>query len=183
MWQKFFCLQFVFSYFQQMLHVTIFFFCLCRVITLAYRFGKMVPVTAIMDAISIWFSAMENALLCASRLYPEDKIEERIPFALCHARLYLTVSYDDWDNKSSAANTFDISCGGGVFISSLPAITVYVLATYDVVGCLLFPSAWVLSNDPLSSDDMVDWENDSMLGIGGGETNVYEGSFMLHNSW
>ena len=30
----------------------IFFFCLCRVITLAYSFGKMVPVTAIMDAIS-----------------------------------------------------------------------------------------------------------------------------------
>ena len=30
----------------------IFFFCSCRVITLAYRFGKMVPVTAIMDAIS-----------------------------------------------------------------------------------------------------------------------------------
>ena len=31
----------------------IFFFCLCRVITLAYYFGKMVPVTAIMDAISL----------------------------------------------------------------------------------------------------------------------------------
>ena len=29
------------------------FFCLCQVITLAYHFGKMVPVTAIMDAISI----------------------------------------------------------------------------------------------------------------------------------
>ena len=29
------------------------FFCSCRVITLAYRFGKMVPVTAIMDAIYI----------------------------------------------------------------------------------------------------------------------------------
>ena len=27
--------------------------------------------------------------------FPGDKIEERIPFALCHARLYLTVSYDD----------------------------------------------------------------------------------------
>ena len=33
--------------------------------------------------------------LCASGLSPDDKIEERIPFALCHARLYLTVSYDD----------------------------------------------------------------------------------------
>ena len=43
----------VLVYFQQMLHGTIFFFCSCRVITLAYRFGKMVPVTAIMDEISL----------------------------------------------------------------------------------------------------------------------------------
>ena len=78
---------------------------------------------------------MDNALLCASVLSPEDKIEERIPFALCHARLYLTVSYDDLDSKSAAANTFDIYCGGGVSISSLLAIAVSVLATYDVVGC------------------------------------------------
>ena len=35
-----------------------------------------------------------NALLRASGLSPEDKIEERITFDLCHARLYLTVSYD-----------------------------------------------------------------------------------------
>ena len=62
---------------------------------------------------------MENALLSASGLYPEDKIEERIAFALCHARLYLTGSYDDLDNNSAAANTFDISCGGGGYISSL----------------------------------------------------------------
>ena len=48
-----------------------------------------------MDAISSLFSAMDNALLCASVISPEDKIEERIHFALCHARLYLTVSYDD----------------------------------------------------------------------------------------
>ena len=54
----------------------IFFFCLCRVITLAYCFGKMVPVTAIMDAIYSQFIAMDNALLCASGLSPEDKIEE-----------------------------------------------------------------------------------------------------------
>ena len=52
----------------------IFFFCLCRVITLAYCFGKMMPVTTIMDEISLRFSAMDNALLCASRLYLEDKI-------------------------------------------------------------------------------------------------------------
>ena len=159
------------------------FFFSCQVITLAYRFGEMVPVTAKMGVISPWFSAMDNALLCASGLSLEDKIEERIYFALCHARLYLTVSYDDWDEKSAAANTFDISCGGGVSISSLPAINVYVLATSDVVGCWIFPSAWFLSNDPPSIDDMVDWENDSILGIGRGETNVDEGSFVLHNSW
>ena len=160
-----------------------FYFCSCRVITLAYRFGKMVPVTAIMDAIFLWFSAMDNALLYASGISLEDKTEERIPFALCHACLYLTVSYDDWDNKSAAANTFDILCGVGVSISSLLTITVSVFATSDVVGCWLFPSAWFLSNDPLSSDDIVDRENDSMLGIGGGETNVDEGSFVLYNSW
>ena len=73
----------------------IIFFCSCRVITLAYCFGKMVPFTDLMDVIYLCFSAMENALLCASGLSPEDKIEERIPFALCHTRLYLTVSYDD----------------------------------------------------------------------------------------
>ena len=78
---------------------------------------------------------MENSLLCASGIYPEDKIEERIPFALCHVSLYLTVSYDDSDDKSVAANIFDISCGGGVSISSLPVITVSVLANSDVVGC------------------------------------------------
>ena len=50
-----------------------------------------------MDEISLWFIAMDNDLLRASGLSPEDKIEERIPFALCHAGLYLTVSYDDWD--------------------------------------------------------------------------------------
>ena len=78
----------------------------------------MMPVTAIMNAISPWFSAMDNSLLYASGLSLEDKIEERITFALCHASLYLTVSYDDWDNKSAAANTFDISCVGEVSISS-----------------------------------------------------------------
>ena len=55
----------------------------------------MVPVTAIMNAISLGFSRMDNALLNMSGLSPEDKIEERIPSALCNARLYLTESYDD----------------------------------------------------------------------------------------
>ena len=59
-----------------------------------------------MEAISLWFSTMYNALLRASGLSPEDKIEERIPFALFHARLCLTVSSDDWDDKSDAAKIY-----------------------------------------------------------------------------
>ena len=62
---------------------------------------------------------MDNDLLHAYRLSPEDKIKERITFALCHARLYLTVSYDDSYNKSASVNTFDISYGGGGSRSSL----------------------------------------------------------------
>ena len=53
----------------------IFFFCSCRVIALAYSFGKMVPVTAIMYAMSLLLSSMENAILHASGLSPEYKIE------------------------------------------------------------------------------------------------------------
>ena len=140
----------------------IFFFCSCRVIALAYCFGKMVPVTAITDAIYLWFGAMENALLHASGLSQEDKIEERIIFALCHARLYLTESYDDWDDKSAASNIFDISCGGRVSVSS----------TSYLFFCLIFTSARFLPNNSLSSDGMVDWDNYSMLGIGGGDTNI-----------
>ena len=49
----------------------------------------------------------------ASGHYPVDKIEERITFALSHARLYLFESYDELDDKSAAANTFGISCDGG----------------------------------------------------------------------
>ena len=70
----------------------IFSFCSCRLISLAYFFGKMAPVTTIMDEIYLRFSATDNALLHASGLSPEDKIEERISFALYHARLYLTVA-------------------------------------------------------------------------------------------
>ena len=72
-----------------------------------------------MDAIYLWFNAMDNALLYASGLSPEDKIEERITFALWHARLYLNESYDYWDEKSDAANKLDISCGVGGSRSSL----------------------------------------------------------------
>ena len=46
-------------------------------------------------------------------------LEERITFALSHAGLYLFELYDEQDDKSAAANTFDISCGGGRSRSSL----------------------------------------------------------------
>ena len=86
---------------------------------MAYYFGKMAPVTAIMDAIYLWFSAMDNDLLHAYGHYPADKIEERITSALITACLYLVESDDEQDNKSAATNTFYISCGGGGSISSL----------------------------------------------------------------
>ena len=72
-----------------------------------------------MGSISLLFGAMDNALMHASGHSPKDKIEERINFALSHARLYLAESDDERDDKSAAANTFDISCGGGGYISSL----------------------------------------------------------------
>ena len=65
-----------------------------------------------MDAISLWLSTMDNALLHTSGNSPADKIEERITFDLSHARLYLAESDDEWDDKSSAENTLNISCGG-----------------------------------------------------------------------
>ena len=55
---------------------------------------------------------MYNYLLHASGHFQAEKIEERITFALSHAHLYLAESDDYGDNKSTAANTFDISCGG-----------------------------------------------------------------------
>ena len=110
-----------------------------------------------MDEIYLWLSTMYNDLLCASGHSPENEIEKRIPFTLCHAHLYLTKSYYDWDNKSAALSTLDISCEGGGSRSSLSAIAVYLLDTSDVVGCWIFLSAQFPSNDPLSSDDMVDW--------------------------
>ena len=62
---------------------------------------------------------MHNYLLNASVHYPADKIEERVTFALIYARLYLLELDDEQDDKAAAANTFDISWGGGVSISSL----------------------------------------------------------------
>ena len=88
-----------------------------------------------MGKISLWFSALDNALLHASVYSPADKIEEQIIFALSQVRLYLAESDDERDNKSAAANTFNIYCGGGGSSSSLSATTVYVSATSDVVCC------------------------------------------------
>ena len=72
-----------------------------------------------MGKISLWFSAMDNALMHASGHSPVYKIEERITFAFSHAHLYLAESDDYGDNKSTAANTFDTSCDGGGYRSSL----------------------------------------------------------------
>ena len=76
---------------------------------------------------------MDNAILHASGHYPSDKIEEWINFDLSHARLYLSESDDERYENSAAANTFNISCGGGGSSSSLSDITVSILATSDVV--------------------------------------------------
>ena len=86
---------------------------------MAYLLGGMAPFTAIIYAIYLWLGAMYNVLMNSSGHYPEDKIEERITFALWYARLYLAESDYDWDDKSAAANTFDTSCGGGWYRSSL----------------------------------------------------------------
>ena len=115
---------------------------------------------------------MDNALLNASVNSPAYKIKERITFALSHARLYLAESNDEEDNKSATENRWYISCGGGWYSSSLSAITVSTLDTSDVFCCWIFTSDMFLPNDPLPSDDIVDWDNYSMLGIGGGYTNI-----------
>ena len=62
------------------------FFCLCRVITLAYRFGKMVPVTAIMDAISLWFSACSRSSVCRQ----QRKASTKRGHLIC----YIEVNYE-----------------------------------------------------------------------------------------
>ena len=78
---------------------------------------------------------MYNVVLYASGHFTAYKIEERITFALSHARLYLSESDDEQDDKYAAANTLDIYYVGGGSSSSLSAITVSILATYDVVCC------------------------------------------------
>ena len=93
-----------------------------------------------------------------------------------HAHLYLSESDDEQDSKSAAAKKFYVSCGGGGSSSSLSATTVSVSAIYDLVCYLIFMSYLLPSNDSLPSDDMVDWDNISMLGIGDGDTNIDEGS-------
>ena len=78
---------------------------------------------------------MENDILHASGNSTAYKIEEWITFALIHARLYLSESDDERYKNYFAEKTFDISCGGGGYSSSLSAITVSLLATTDVVCC------------------------------------------------
>ena len=126
---------------------------------------------------------MDNTLLHASGNYLADKKEHRITFALIHAHLYLSESDYERDNKSDAAKIFDRSCGAWGYISSLSAIFVSVSAASNVVCCWIFTSYLFIPNDPLYSDDMVDRYNYSMLVIGGGDTNIDEESFLLHNSW
>ena len=154
-------------------------FCSCRVIVLAYFFGKMALITNNNGEIYLWSSAINNALLYESGNSLADKIEEKITFALRNAHLYLAESDDEQDDNSDASNTLYISYGSLVSSSSLSAITVSVLATHDVFCCWIFTSNLFLPNDTLPSDYMVDWDNDSMLGIGGRDTNIDAGSFML----
>ena len=80
-------------------------------------------------------SAMDNALLHASRHSPAYKAKEGITFALSYASLYLPESYYERDDKFSAENTFDISCSGGGSSSSLSVITVSISLTSDVFCC------------------------------------------------
>ena len=110
--KKYFCLPFVLVYYRLMLHGTIFLPLFVSGNCIGLYFGKMAQVIAIMDAVSLQFSEMDNSLLNAYGRSPVDKIEERITFAMSHARLYLSESDDEQYNKSAAANTFDISCGG-----------------------------------------------------------------------
>ena len=72
-----------------------------------------------MNAIFLWFSAMDNALLYASGNCPADKIEERINFALRYASLYWAESDDEQYGKYAAANELCIYFGGGGYSSSL----------------------------------------------------------------
>ena len=101
---------------------------------------------------------------------------------MSHSRLYLSESDDEQEDKSASTNTFYISCGGGGYSSSLSSITVSVSDTYNVACCWIFTSYLFLPKYPLPSDDMVGWDNDSMLVIGGGDTNIDEGLFVLQNS-
>ena len=111
------------------------------------------------------------------------KIEEWITFALIHAHLYLAESYDEQDDKSAAANTFYISCGGRGSSFSISSFIASALSTSNVVRFWIFVSYLFLPNDPIPSDGMVEWDNDSILVIGGGDKNIYKGSVVLQNLW
>ena len=82
---------------------------------------------------------------------------------MSHARLYSSESYNERDDKSADANTFNRSCGDGGSSYSLSAIIVSVSSTSDVGRFWIFTSYLFIPNDPIPSDDVVDWDNDSML--------------------
>ena len=55
-----------------------------------------------------------------------------------------------------------------------PSLSMYWILS-NVVSFWILASYLFLPNDSLTSDNMVDWYNDSMLEIGGGDTNIDEG--------
>ena len=160
-----------------------FLFCSCQLIALAYFFAKWRRSPTIMGSIYSWFGAMDNALLHTYGHSRSNTREEQITFTLSLARLYLSESDDEQDDKSDSSNKLYISCGGGRSSTSLSSITVSVLAASDIVRCWIFTSYLFLPNYLLSSDDMVDWDNDSILGIWGVDTIIDEDLFVLHNMW
>ena len=148
------------------------FICSCWVIALAYYFGKLRRSPTIMGGEKLWSGTMDNALLHVSEHSLADEIEEWITFALSYVFLYLVESDGEKDDNSAAANTFYISCGGGVSISSLLAITVSVSTTSNLFRFWIFTSYLFIPTYSLPSDDIVDWDNDSILVIEGGDTNI-----------
>ena len=94
---------------------------------------------------------------------------------MIHARFYSAESDDERYEKSAAVNAFNRYCGGGGSSSLWSSIVFSISSTSDVVHCWIFTSDIFIPNDPIPSYDMVNLENDSMLGIGGEDTNIDKG--------
>ena len=88
-----------------------------------------------MGKISLLFNEMDNYLLHMSGHSPAFQIEDRINFALIHARLYSDESDDELDNKSAATNTLYRYCCDVGSRYSLSAIFISVSANSYVVCC------------------------------------------------